>query len=73
MDRLIEAARADSRSGERLEYYDELEVLLGDLSPYEPLYYDSVNVGGAEGHWFFTDPNGYHRLRNVEVADNAAE
>ncbi len=51
-----------------MEYYDELEKLLGPISPYATLYYDNVNVAGnAKVIGFTPDPNGYHRLRNVEV------
>ena len=37
---------------------------------YIPLYYDSVNVGATKNvKGFVADPNGYHRLRNVEVTE----
>lgn len=68
VDRLIEAGRETGDPEKRMEYYDELEKLLGPISPYATLYYDSVNVAGsAKVTGFTTDPNGYHRLRNVEV------
>ena len=64
------AARQTADPEKRQEYYDKLEVLLGDLSPYIPLYYDSVNVGATKNvKGFVADPNGYHRLRTVEVTE----
>ena len=69
VDKLIEAGRRTADAEKRQKSYDELETLLGELSPYAPLYYDSVNVGATKNVKNFTiDPNGYHRLRNVEVA-----
>lgn len=70
VDKLVVAARQTADLEKRQEYYDQLEELLGDLSPYAPLYYDSVNVGATKHVSGFTpDPNGYHRLRNVEVTE----
>ncbi len=69
VDKLIEAGRKTADPEKRQEYYDQLETLLGDVCPYVPLYYDSVNVGATQNVKNFTvDPNGYHRLRNVEVS-----
>ena len=68
VDRLVEAGRETGDPEKRMEYYDELEKLLGPISPYATLYYDNVNVAGnAKVIGFTPDPNGYHRLRNVEV------
>lgn len=68
VDKLVEAGRSSADPEKRQEAYDQLEVLLGDLSPYATLFYDSVNVGATKKVKGFTvDPNGYHRLRNVEV------
>ena len=55
--------RARSQSPEDLDlaaqWADELEKLLGPISPYATLYYDSVNVAGsAKVTGFTTDPNG---------------
>ncbi len=70
VDKLVIAARETADLDERLDYYGQLEVLLGDLSPYVPLYYESINVGATKNVKNFTaDPNGYHRLRNVEVTE----
>lgn len=70
VDKLVVAARQTGDAKERQEYYDQLEELLGELSPYVPLYYDSTNVGGtSKVSGFSPDPNGYHRLRDVEVAE----
>ena len=70
VDKLVVAARQTADPEKRQEYYDKLEVLLGDLSPYITLYYDSVNVGATKNvKGFVADPNGYHRLRNVEVTE----
>lgn len=69
VDKLVVAARQTADPAERQEYYDQLEELLGEISPYVPLYYDNTNVGGtSKVSGFEPDPNGYHRLRNVEVA-----
>lgn len=68
VDKLVEEGRGSADPEKRQEAYDQLEVLLGDLSPYATLFYDSVNVGATKKVKGFTvDPNGYHRLRNVEV------
>ena len=70
VDKLVIAARETAEPEKRQEYYDQLEELLGDLSPYAPLYYESVNVGASKKvSGFAPDPNGYHRLRNVEVTE----
>ena len=70
VDKLVVAARETADLEKRQEYYDQLEELLGDLSPYAPLYYESVNVGATKNVSGFTpDPNGYHRLRNIEVTE----
>ena len=70
VDKLVVAARRTADPEERQKYYDQLEELLGDLSPYAPLYYDSVNVGATKKVSGFTpDANGYHLLRNVEVTE----
>ena len=70
VDRLVEAGRETGDPEKRMEYYDELEKLLGPISPYATLYYDNVNVAGnAKVIGFTPDPNGYHRLRNVEVGE----
>jgi len=68
VDRLVMAGRETADPAERQKDYDQLEELLGDITPYTPLYYSSVNVGASnkvEG--FAVDVNGYHRLRNVTV------
>lgn len=68
VDKLVEEGRETADPEKRQEAYDQLEVLLGDISPYATLYYDSMNVGATNKVKGFTvDPNGYHRLRNVEV------
>lgn len=68
VDKLVVEGRSSADPEKRQEDYDQLEVLLGDICPYAPLYYDSQNVGATNKVKGFTvDPNGYHRLRNVEV------
>lgn len=68
VDKLVEEGRSSADPEKRQEAYDQLEVLIGDICPYAPLYYDSQNVGATNKVKGFTvDPNGYHRLRDVEV------
>ena len=71
VDKLVVGGRKTADLEKRQAYYDKLEELLGDLSPYAPLYYDSINVGATKHvNGFASDPNGYHRLRNVEVTES---
>lgn len=66
VDELIEAGRSTADPAKRQASYDELETLLGPLSPNATLFYTVLNVGmnkNVEG--FVVDPNGYHRLYTV--------
>lgn len=70
VDRLVMAGRETADPAERQQYYDQLEELLGDITPYTPLYYNSVNVGaGKNVEGFKVDVNGYHRLRGVAIME----
>lgn len=70
VDRLVEAGRFTSDAAERQKFYDELEVYLGDFTPYAPIYYTNVNVGtSAKVEGFVVDPNGYHLLSTATVSE----
>jgi peptide/nickel transport system substrate-binding protein len=66
VDRLIEAGRTTADPVERQKYYDELEVVLSEMSPNAFLYYSVINVGGGKDvQGFEMDANGYHHLYTV--------
>ena len=68
VDKLVEGGRTTADPAERQKFYDQLEELLGELTPYAPIYYNNVNVGANKNvQGFVVDPNGYHRLHQVFV------
>ena len=67
-DALIEKGRTTTDPDERVKIYKDLEAILYDESPNDPLYYGNINAGASKKvENFILDPNGYHKLEGVKV------
>lgn len=70
VDELVESGRSTSDPSARQAIYDELEEYLGPISPSAYLFYSTINVGASNKvSGFVMDPNGYHHLYTVAVAE----
>ena len=69
VDKLIEDARFTSDEATRKELYKELAIKLDEIHNNAPVFYSTINVGAKKGvEGFVMDPNGYHNLHTVKVA-----
>ena len=69
MDKLIEDARSTSDEATRKDLYQQLAIKLDEIHNNAPVFYSTINVGASNGvEGFVMDPNGYHNLHTVKVA-----
>lgn len=69
VDALIEAARSSADEETRKELYKDLAIKLAEVNNNIPVFYSTINVGASKNvEGFVMDPNGYHNLDKVKVA-----
>ena len=69
VDKLIEDARSTSDEAARKDLYQQLAIKLDEIHNNAPVFYSAINVGASNGvEGFVMDPNGYHNLHTVKVA-----
>ena len=66
---MIEEARSSTDEAKRKDLYKDIAIKLDGINNNLPIFYSSINVGASKKvEGFVMDPNGYHSLYQVKVA-----
>ena len=69
LDKMIEEARSSTDEAKRKDLYKDIAIKLDGINNNLPIFYSSINVGASKKvEGFVMDPNGYHSLYQVKVA-----
>lgn len=69
IDKMVEEARSCTDEAKRKDLYKDIAIKLDGINNNIPIFYSSINVGASKKvEGFVMDPNGYHSLYQVKVA-----